>query len=114
MEELVRGLHPRNPGVVKLVYGFFQESPRVVELEVWLHHGCLGSNHGCPRVVKLVMGLHRWSPTVVKLEVGLHQGCYIREHEVSQGGKASDGASPQKMQEGEVHDGTSPWECQGV
>ena len=47
---------------------------------------------------------------MVKLELGLHQGCYIREHEVSQGGEASDGASPPKMQEGEVHDGTSLWE----
>ena len=58
-------------------------------------------------MVKLVMGLHHGSPTVVKLEVGLHRGCYIREHEVSRGGEASDGASPPKMQEGEVHDGTS-------
>ena len=59
-------------------------------------------------------GLHQESPTVVKLEVELHQGCYIRKHKVSRGGEASDGASPSKMQEGEVHDGTSPWECQGV
>ena len=50
----------------------------------------------------------------MKLEVGLHQGCYIRKHEVSEGGEASDGASPPKMQDGEVHDGTSPWEFQGV
>ena len=86
----------------------------MVELEVGLHHGCLDGDHGCFGVVKLVMGLHHGSPTVVKLEVGLHQGCYIREHKVSRGGEASDGASPPKMQEGEVHDGTSPWECQEV
>ena len=51
---------------------------------------------------------------MVKLEVGLHEGCYIREHEVSRGGEANDGASPQKMQECEVRDGTSPWEFQGL
>ena len=85
---------------MKLVHGLHQESPRVVELEVGLHHECLGGDHGCPGVVKL--------------EIGLHQGCYIREHEVSEGGEASDGASPPKVQEGEVHDGTSPWEFQGV
>ena len=56
------------------------------------------------------MGLHHRSPKVVKLEVGLHQGCYIREHEVSRGGEASDGASPPKMQESKVHEKTSPWE----
>ena len=54
------------------------------------------------------MELHYGNPNVVKLEVGLYQGCYIREHEVFRGGEASDGASPPKMQEGEVHDGTSP------
>ena len=32
----------------------------------------------------------------------------------SNGGKASDRASPPKVREGEVHDGTSPWEFQGV
>ena len=31
---------------------------------------------------------------------------------MSRGGEASDRASPPKMQEGEVHDGTSPWEFQ--
>ena len=31
---------------------------------------------------------------------------------MSQGGKASDGASPPKMQKGEVHDGSSLWESQ--
>ena len=30
------------------------------------------------------------------------------------GGEVSDRASPPKMQEGEVHDGTSLWEFQGV
>ena len=104
----MHGLHPRSPKAVKLVHGLHQESPRVVELEVGLHHGCLGGDYGCPGVVKLVMGLHRGSPIVVKLEIGLHQGCYIREHEVSRGSEASDGASPPKMQKGEVHDGTSP------
>ena len=33
---------------------------------------------------------------------------------VSWGGEASDGASRPKMQEGEVRDGTSSWEFQGV
>ena len=110
----MHGLHPRSPEVAKLVHGLYQESPRVVELEVRLHHGCLGGDYGCPRVVKLAMELHRGSPMVVKLKVGLHQGCYIMEHEVSWGGEASDGASPPKVQEGGVHDGTSPWEFQGV
>ena len=100
MVELVHGLHHRSPKVVKLVHG--------------LHHGCLGGDHGCPEVVKLVMGLHRGSPMVVKLEVGLHRGGYVREHEVSRGGEASVGASPPKVREGEVHDGTSPWEFQRV
>ena len=86
----------------------------MVELEVGLHHGCLGSDRGCPGMVKLVMGFHRGSSTVVKLEVELHQGCYIWEHKMSRGGEASNGASPPKMQEGEFHDETSPWECQGV
>ena len=45
---------------------------------------------------------------MVKLEVGLHQGCYNREHEVSRGDEASDGALLPKVQEGEVLDGTSP------
>ena len=100
--------------MVKLVHGLHQKSPMVVELEVGLHHGCLGGDHGCPGVVKLVMGLHCGCPMVVKLEVGLHQGGYNREHEVFRGGEASDGASPPKVREGEVHDGTSPWESQGV
>ena len=100
MVELVHGLHHRSPKVVKLVHG--------------LHHGCLGGDHGCPEVVKLVMELRHGRPMVVKLEVGLHRGGYIREHEVFRGGEASDGASPPKVQEGEVHDGTSPWELQRV
>ena len=33
---------------------------------------------------------------------------------VSRWGGASVGASPPKVREGEVHDGTSPWEFQGV
>ena len=49
---------------------------------------------------------------MVKLVMRLHQGCYIREHEVSRGDEASNGASLPKTQEGEVYDGTSPWECQ--
>ena len=76
-----------------------------MKLEVGLHHGCLGGDHGCPGVVKLAMRLHRGSPMVVKLEVGLHEGGYIRKHEVFRGGEASDGASPPKVREGEVHDG---------
>ena len=107
-------LHHKSPKVVKLVHGLLQESPRVVELEVGLHHGCFGADHGCLGVVKLEIGLHRGSRTVVKLEIGLHQGCYIREHEVSRGGEASDGASPPKVQKGGVYNGTLPWECQGV
>ena len=99
---------------MKLVMGLYQGSPRVVKLEVGFHHGCPSSDHRSPKVMKLVMGLHHGSPTVVKLKVGLHQGCYIREQEVSWGGEASDGASPPKVQEGKVHDGTSPWEFQGV
>ena len=46
---------------MKLVRGLHQESPRVVELEVGLHHGCLGSDHRNPGVVKLVIGLHHGS-----------------------------------------------------
>ena len=120
-------LHPKTSKIVKLVHGLHQESPRVVKLEGWLHYGCLSGDHRTPEVIKLVMGLHYGSPRVVKLEIGfhqrcpgsdhrnprvvklnfgLHQGCYIKEHEVSQGGKASDGASPPKIQEGEVHDRT--------
>ena len=38
----------------------------------------------------------------------------MREQQVSRGGEASDRASSPKMQEGEVHDGTSPWESQGA
>ena len=34
MVELVHGLHPRSPKVVKRMHGLHQESPRVVELEV--------------------------------------------------------------------------------
>ena len=60
------------------------------------------------------MGFHHGSSKVVKLEVGLHQGCYIKEHEVFRSGEARNRASPPKMQEGEVHEGTSPWESQGV
>ena len=69
----------------------------MVELEVGFHHGCLGSDHRSLGVVELVMWLHHGSLRVVKLELGLHQRCYIREHEVSQGGEASDGASPPKV-----------------
>ena len=100
--------------MVKLVHGLHQESLRVVELKVGLHHGCPGSDHSSPGVVKLVMGLHHGNPRVVKLEGGLHQECFIRELEVSLGGEASDGASPQKMQKSKVHDGTSQWEFQGA
>ena len=96
--------------MVKVMHGLHQESPKVVELKVELHHGCVGSDHRSPRVVELVMWFHHESPKVVKLELGLHQGCFIREHEVSRGGEASDKASLPKMQEGKVHDGTSLWE----
>ena len=108
MAELVCGLHPRSSKVVKLVHGLHQKSPEVVEIEVGFHYGCLDIDHWSLKVVKLVMGLHHGSPREVKLEVGLHQGCFSREQEVSRGGEASNGASPPKMQEGKVHDGTSP------
>ena len=135
MVKLVHGLHQESPrevkledwlhhgclggdhkssGVVKLVMRLHHGSPRVVKLEVGLHHGCPNSDHRSLGVVKLVMGLHHGSPRVVKLEVGLHEGCYIREQEVSWGGEVSDGASPPKVQKGEVHDGTSSWEFQGM
>ena len=45
----------------------FTESPRVVELEVELHHGCPDSDHKSPGVMKLVMELHNGSSRVVKL-----------------------------------------------
>ena len=92
--------------MVELVHGLHQEGPRVVELEVGLHHGCLSGDHRSSGAVELVMRLHHGSPLVVKLVMKLYQGCYIREHEVSRGGEASDGASPPKMQEGEVYNGT--------
>ena len=114
MVELLHGLHPRSSKVVKPMQGHHQEGPRVVNLEVGLHHGCPSSDYRNPGVVELVMVLHYGSPKVVKLEVGLHQGCFIRKQEVSRDGKASDGASASKLQEGEVHDGTSSWESQGV
>ena len=59
--------------MVKLVHELHQEGPRVVELEVGLHHGYLGSDHRSPGVVKLVMELLHGISMVVKLEVGLHQ-----------------------------------------
>ena len=108
MVEQVHGLHPRSPKVLKLVHGLHQEIPRAVELKVRFHHGYPDSDHRSLGVVKLVMGLYHGSPRVVKLEVGLHQGGFIREQEVSWGGEASNGASPQKIQESEVYDGTSP------
>ena len=86
----------------------------MVELEVGLHHECFGCDHRSLGVVELMMWLHHGSPKVVKLVMRLHHRFYIKEQEMSRGGKASDGASPPNMQEGEVHDGTSPWECQGV
>ena len=100
--------------MVKLVHGLHQESPRVVELEVGLHHGCLSSNHRSRGMVELVMRLHHESPSMVKLVMRLHQGCYLGEHEVVRGGEASDEALPPKMQEAKVHNGTSPWESQGA
>ena len=57
-----------------------------------------------------MLRLHQECPRVF----GLHQGGYIREREVFRGGEASGGASPPKVREGEVHDGTSPWEFQEV
>ena len=38
-----------------------------------------------------------WESKGGEARVGLHQGCYIREHEVSRGGEASDGALLPKM-----------------
>ena len=83
--------------MVKLAHGLHQESPRVVELEVGLHHGRPNSDHRSPRVMKLVMRLHHGSPRVVKLVMGLHEGCFIREKELSRGGEASHRASPHKL-----------------
>ena len=114
MVELVHRLHPRNSKMAKLVYGLHQESPKKVELEVGLHHGCPGSDYRSLGVVMLVIRLHHGSPRMVKLEVGLHQGCFIKDQKVSRGGETSDGASPPKMQDGKVHDGTLPWKFQGV
>ena len=83
--------------MVKLMHGPHQESPRMVELEVGLHHGCLDCDHRSLGVVELLMWLHHGSPRVVKLVMRLHQRYYIREHEVSRGGEATDRASLQKM-----------------
>ena len=58
--------------MVKLVYGFHQESSRVVELEVGLHHRCPGIDYRSSGVMKLVMRLHHGSPRVVKLVMGFH------------------------------------------
>ena len=69
--------------MVKLVHVLHQKGPRIVELEVGLHHRCSSSDRRGPGVMKLVMGLLHGSPRVVKLEVGLHQTCFIREQEVS-------------------------------
>ena len=89
---LTRGLpHPREP-VWRPCYQGWLGCPKRGHGCPGRHHGCSGSGHGCPSGVELVMGLHRGSPMVVKLEVGLHEGGYIREHEVFQGGEASDGA----------------------
>ena len=46
--------------MVKLVHGLHQESPRVVELEVGLHHRCLGGDHGCPRCGEASDGTSPW------------------------------------------------------
>ena len=54
------------------MHGLHQDGPRVVELEVGLHHGYPNSDHRSPRVVKLVLGLHYGSPRIVKLEVRVH------------------------------------------
>ena len=58
--------------MVKLVYGLHQESPRVVKLEVELHHGCSGGHHRSPGVVKLVMGLHHQRCKKMKFMMELH------------------------------------------
>ena len=55
------------------MHGLHQESPRVVELEIGLHHGCLGCDHKSSGVAELVRWLHHRSPKVVKLEAGLHR-----------------------------------------
>ena len=36
---------------MELEVGLHQESPKMVELEVGLHHRCLGSDHRSPGVV---------------------------------------------------------------
>ena len=59
--------------MVKLMHGLHQEGPRVVELEIGLHHRCSSSDHRSPEVMKLEMGFHHGNPTVVKLEIELQQ-----------------------------------------
>ena len=43
---------------MKLVHGLYQESSRVMELEVRFHHECPDSDYKSSKVVKLVMGFH--------------------------------------------------------
>ena len=45
MVELVHGLHPRSPKVVKLVMELHYGNPRVVKLEIGLHHECYIREH---------------------------------------------------------------------
>ena len=47
-------------------------------------------------MVELVFGLHHRSAGVVIQRVGLHHGCFDSEQEISWGGEANDGASPQE------------------
>ena len=52
--------------------------------------------------------LHHGSPKVVELEVGLHHRCPGSDQEITQGGEASDGASPWESKGGGVRSWTSP------
>ena len=60
-----------------------------------------------------MMGLHHGSPKVVELEVGLHHRCPGSDQEITQGGEASDGASPWESQSSGVHNGVSLWKFRG-
>ena len=81
----------------------------MVELVCGVHHVSSGGGQG-----KFQSGeASAWaSPRESNGGEARSWGCFIRELEVSQGDEASDGASPPKLQEGEVHNGTSPWELQ--
>ena len=73
----------------------------MVEYMLWLQHRSL-------EVVMLKVWLHYGNPRVEKLEVRFQYRCLGGNQKVFQGGKASDGTSPWKFQDGRIHDGASP------